>query len=126
MSRADGYPGFIKAYGIHFERQPREMDLSLIDRALAVGELDIVAGAATDGLIPALDLFQLQDDRRYFPPYQAVFIARDDAQEILNPAFEKLKNAISTEEMRRMNYEVDGAKNSPKAVATKWLASMDF
>lgn len=123
MSRADGYPGFIKAYRISFAKQPREMDLSLIDRALAAGELDIVAGAATDGLIPALDLFQLQDDRHYFPPYQAVFIARQDAMNVLTGVFEQLNNSISTDEMRRMNYEVDGKQRSPREVALNWLNS---
>ncbi len=121
MSRADGYPGFVKAYGFSFTKQPREMDLSLIDRALAAGELDIVAGASTDGLITALDLFHLEDDRRYFPPYQAVFIARQDAMSVLSAAFAQLSNAISTEEMRRMNYEVDGNQRSPKDVASEWI-----
>jgi osmoprotectant transport system permease protein len=123
MSRADGYPGFIKAYGIHFSKQPREMDLSLIDRALAAGELDVVAGAATDGLIPALDLFQLEDDRRYFPPYQAVFIARHDAVDLLREPFTRLNNAITTDDMRRLNYEVDGKQRSPREVALNWLNS---
>ncbi|HEX6279364.1 MAG TPA: ABC transporter permease/substrate-binding protein [Pyrinomonadaceae bacterium] len=120
MSRADGYPGFVKAYGFDFTRQPREMDLSLTYRALQSGELDIIAGNSTDGLIAALDLFQLEDDRRYFPPYQAVFVARNDAMRVLQPAFVRLANAISTEEMRRMNYEVDGKKRSPKEVANEW------
>ena len=76
------------------------------------GELDLIAGNSTDGLISALDLFQLEDDRRYFPPYQAVFIARNDKAEILRETFEKLKNAISTEEMRKLNYAVDGEKTT--------------
>lgn len=123
MSRADGYPGFAKAYGFNFAKQPREMDLSLTYRALRSGELDIIAGNSTDGLIAALDLFQLEDDRRYFPPYQAVFIARREASETLREAFAKLSNAISTEGMRRMNYEVDGNKRTPKDVVADWLKS---
>ena len=121
MSRADGYAGFSKAYGFNFIKQPREMDLSLTYRALRSGELDIIAGNSTDGLISALDLFQLADDKHYFPPYQAVFIARKDVADILNETFEKLKDAISTDEMRRLNYEVDGKKRTPKDVATEWL-----
>ena len=58
-------------------------------RALQSGELDIIAGNSTDGLISALDLFQLEDDRRYFPPYQAVFIARQEVDEMLREAFEQ-------------------------------------
>jgi osmoprotectant transport system permease protein len=122
MSRADGYPGFSKAYGFNFAKQPREMDLSLTYRALQSGELDIIAGNSTDGLISALDLFQLADDKQYFPPYQAVFIARQDAITILAEVFAKLNNAISTEEMRRLNYEVDGNKRTPKVVATEWMS----
>ncbi|HEX2639777.1 MAG TPA: glycine betaine ABC transporter substrate-binding protein, partial [Pyrinomonadaceae bacterium] len=121
MSRADGYPGFVNAYGFRFARQPREMDLSLTYRALAHGELDLIAGNSTDGLISALDLFQLVDDKHYFPPYQAVFIARQDAAGTLRTAFDKLNSAISTEDMRRMNYEVDGNKRPPKDVAAEWL-----
>lgn len=121
MSRPDGYPGFVRAYGFSFVKQPREMDLSLTYRALQSGELDIIAGNSTDGLIAALDLFQLEDDRRYFPPYQAVFIARQDKLEILNDVFQQLSNSISTEEMRRMNYEVDGNKRPPKVVASNWI-----
>ena len=121
MSRADGYAGFAKAYNFNFARQPREMDLSLTYRALAAGEVDLIAGNSTDGLIAALDLFQLADDRKYFPPYEGVFIARADKTEILGETFEQLNNAISTEEMRKLNYEVDGNKRAPKDAANKWL-----
>lgn len=121
MSRADGYPGFVRAYGFAFARQPREMDLSLTYRALAAGELDIIAGNSTDGLVSALDLFQLQDDRRYFPPYEAVFVARQDKAELLRAAFERLRNALSTDEMRKMNFEVDGNKRRPRDVVAEWL-----
>jgi glycine betaine/choline ABC-type transport system substrate-binding protein len=122
MSRADGYPGFSKAYGFNFAKQPREMDLSLTYRALQSGELDIIAGNSTDGLISALDLFQLEDDRRYFPPYQAIFIVRKDVGEIVADTFAKLNGGISTEDMRSMNYEVDGNKRAPKEVAAAWLS----
>lgn len=120
MSRADGYPGFSKAYGFNFAKQPREMDLSLTYRALQSSELDIIAGNSTDGLIAALDLFQLADDRRYFPPYQAVFVARSQVSDVLADAFSRLKDAISTDTMRRLNYEVDGKKRTPSQAAAEW------
>jgi osmoprotectant transport system permease protein len=126
MSRADGYPGFAKKYNFNFAKQPREMDLSLTYRALAAGEVDLIAGASTDGLISALDLFQLEDDRQYFPPYQAVFIARQDKSEILSEIFQQLNDAILTEEMRRLNYEVDGNNRLPKDVARDWLGQKAF
>ncbi len=126
MSRADGYAGFAKAYNFNFTKQPREMDLSLTYRALQSGELDIIAGNSTDGLIAALDLFQLADDKKYFPPYQAVFIARNDKTEILRETFEKINNAISTDEMRKLNYAVDGEKLTPKLAAENWLKAKGF
>jgi glycine betaine/choline ABC-type transport system substrate-binding protein len=124
MSRADGYPGFSKAYGFNFAKQPREMDLSLTYRALQSSELDIIAGNSTDGLIAALDLFQLADDKHYFPPYQAVFIARQEVADVLKETFDKLNNAISTDEMRRLNYEVDGKKRTPREVAAEWVGKI--
>ena len=126
MSRADGYAGFAKAYGFAFAKQPREMDLSLTYRALQSRELDIIAGNSTDGLIAALDLFQLEDDRHFFPPYQAVFIARSEIAASLSNAFAKLAGAISTDDMRKLNYEVDGNKRSPKEVAAEWIRNKGF
>ena len=121
MSRADGYPGFSKAYGFNFAKQPREMDLSLTYRALRTGELDIIAGNSTDGLIAVLDLFQLEDDRRYFPPYEAVYIARGAKQGVLAPVWARLNDAISTETMRKLNYEVDGSGRSAADAAAMFL-----
>lgn len=121
MSRADGYAGFAKAYSFNFAKQPKEMDLSLTYNALASRSLDIIAGNSTDGLIAALDLVQLDDDKSYFPPYQAVFIARHGTTAMLNATLEKLKNAITTAEMRHLNYEVDGKKRKPKEVAAEWV-----
>lgn len=126
MSRADGYAGFAKTYNFAFARQPREMDLSLTYRALASGELDVIAGNSTDGLIAALDLFQLADDRKYFPPYQAVFIARRDKSAILDEVFGQLNNRIATDEMRKLNYAVDGEKRAPRQVAEDWLKQKGF
>ncbi len=126
MSRKDGYAGFARAYNFNFARQPREMDLALTYQALKSGQVDIIAGNSTDGLIAALDLFQLEDDRKFFPPYQAVFIARNEKLEILTEVFSQLNNSISTEEMRRLNYAVDGEIRQPKDVAADWIKGKGF
>src|SRR6266404_2558949 len=126
MSRQDGYPGFSRAYGLKFSEPPREMDLSLTYRALAERQVDLIAGNSTDGLIAALDLFQLEDDKHYFPPYQAVFLVRKDTHQripALADVLKQLNNAISTDEMRRLNYEIDGKKRDKKDVVREWLAS---
>jgi osmoprotectant transport system permease protein len=123
VSRPDGYEGFARAYNLKFRDRPREMDLSLTYRALAAGEVDIIAGNSTDGLISALDLVQLADDRHYFPPYEAVFLARRDAlsrADALRETLQTLSGAIPTEEMRRLNFEVDGNKRAPAEVVREW------
>jgi osmoprotectant transport system permease protein len=124
MSRADGYEGFARAYGLQFAQRPREMDLSLSYRALADKEVDVIAGNSTDGMIAKLGLVQLEDDRHYFPPYEAVVLARRDTLERLpsmREVLQKLAGAISTEEMRRLNYQVDGDKRAPADVVREWL-----
>ncbi len=76
VERPDGYPGLAKAYGLRFPDPPRVMDLTLSYRALAAGQVDLIAGDATAGLIKGLDLVQLEDNRHYFPPYDAAAVAR--------------------------------------------------
>jgi osmoprotectant transport system permease protein len=129
MSRADGYSGFVKAYGLRFVEQPREMDLSLTYIALASGKVDLIAGNSTEGRIAALDLFQLEDDRHYFPPYEAVYIVRTDSLSQstgLSEVLGKLAHAISTEEMRQLNYEVDANKRGQAEVVREWIARKAF
>jgi osmoprotectant transport system permease protein len=129
MSRADGYPGFSRAYGLKFAEQPREMDLSLTYIALATGQVDLIAGNSTEGRIAALDLFQLGDDRHYFPPYEAVYLVRSDSLSrvpALNEVLAKLAHAISTEEMRKLNFEVDANKRGQAEVVREWLKKKGF
>lgn len=128
MSRADGYPGFSKAYGLKFA-EVREMDLSLTYIALSSKQVDLIAGNSTEGRIATLDLFQLADDRHYFPPYEAVYLVRQDSLTrvpALAEVLAKLANAISTDEMRRLNYEIDGNKRDPKEVVKEWLKVKGF
>jgi osmoprotectant transport system permease protein len=129
MSRADGYPGFSRAYGLRFATTPNEMALDLTYTALASHKVDLIAGNSTDGRVAALDLVQLEDDRRYFPPYQAVFLTRKDAMTrvpALTEVLQKLGGAISTDEMRKLNYEVDGLKRDKTVVIHEWLAKKRF
>ena len=121
MSRADGFPGFSKTYGLKF-REVREMDLSLTYIALSSHQVDLIAGNSTEGRIAKLDLVQLEDDRRYFPPYEAIYIVRKGVAPEVTEVMNKLANAISTEEMRQLNYEVDGNKRDVKEVVREWIS----
>ena len=123
MTRADGYPGFSRAYGLKFAGQPREMDLSLTYIALSSGQVDLIAGNSTEGRIAALNLFQLIDDRHYFPPYEAVYLLRKNRSPVLNEVINGLANSLTTEDMRRLNYEVDANKRRPADVVREWLAT---
>jgi len=124
MERPDGYKGFAATYGLRFAEQPRIMDLGLLTRALVNRQVDLIAGNATDGLIPALNLYVLEDDRHYFPPYEAVPIIR---QEVLSHhpevgvALDELAGKISDEDMRQLNYAVDGQHRDVKEVVREFL-----
>jgi osmoprotectant transport system substrate-binding protein len=124
LERPDGYKGLADKYGFKFAETPRVMDLGLLYRALQNNQVDIVAGSNTDGLIAALDLVVLEDDRHYFPPYDAVPIVRRATLERhpeVRTALQKLSGRITADDMRRMNYAVDGEKKDAAQVVKDFL-----
>jgi len=126
LERPDGFRGWSRLYGLHFAAAPSVMDLGLIYRALIDKKVDIVAGNSTDGLIDALHLVPLVDDKHYFPPYDAVPIVRRDALvkfPQLRAALANLANKISAEEVRHLNAEVDANQRDPAAVVRVFRAS---
>ncbi len=129
LERPDGFRGLSAAYALQFANQPRVMDLNLIYRAVASGEIDVTAGDATSGLIEALDLVSLADDRQYFPVYDAVPVARASLlrqHPEVAAALGRLDGRISAVEMQRMNYAVDGDKRDPAEVARAFLDTIDM
>jgi glycine betaine/choline ABC-type transport system substrate-binding protein len=103
------------------------MDLGLLYQALAAGQVDLVVGSATDGLIAALDMVVLEDDRRYFPPYDAVPVMNEAGlarHAGLAAAIESLAGRIDEAAMRRMNYAVDGEHRDPARVAREFLTGL--
>lgn len=124
LQRADGYPGLSSAYNLRFASPPRAMDLSLIYRALAERQVDLIAGDATSGLIEAYGLAMLEDNRHYFPPYDAAIVARSAtllAHPELRGALAALAGRISIADMRRMNHAVDAGRRDPVDVAREFL-----
>jgi osmoprotectant transport system permease protein len=124
LERPDGYPGLASAYGLRFAAPPRVMDLALSYRALSTGQVDLIAGDATAGLIGALDLVQLQDDRHYFPPYDAVPVAR--AATLLKypqvrTALEHLAGRVSAADMRSLNYAADVEHRDVPQIVAEFL-----
>jgi osmoprotectant transport system substrate-binding protein len=126
MERPDGYAGLVAAYNLHFAAPPRVMDLGLLAPALKNRQIDIAAGNATDGLILALDLFVLEDDRHYFPPYDGVAVIRSETVQQhpeVGYAIAELGGKISDQEMQKLNYALDGQRRDAKDVAHEFLLS---
>jgi osmoprotectant transport system substrate-binding protein len=123
--RPDGLPGLSAAYGLKFDGPPRVMDLGLLYRALEAHQVDMIAANSTDGPIAALGLTVLEDDRHYFPPYQAVPLVRDEALERwpgIRSALDALASKVTADEMRQMNEEVDGEHRDPAEVVREFRA----
>jgi osmoprotectant transport system substrate-binding protein len=121
--RPDGLPGLQQAYGIKFAGSPRLMDLGLLYRALNGRQVDMIAGNSTDGPIKAFQLAVLQDDKHYFPPYQAIPLVRQEALDRwpqLRRAFADLGGKITAEEMQTMNEAVDGEHRDPAQVVREF------
>jgi osmoprotectant transport system permease protein len=126
INRQDGFPGLAKTYGLKFAKPPQVMDLGLMYKALDEKKVDMVAGNSTDGLIAKLNLVVLRDDKNYFPPYEAVPVVRQQTLKQhpkLRNALEQLSGLISEEEMRRMNYQVDGESRKLEDVVREFLQS---
>jgi osmoprotectant transport system permease protein len=126
LERQDGFPGLSAAYNLHFAGPPSVMDLTLSYRALASGQVDLIAGDVTAGLIKGLDLFRLEDNRHYFPPYDAVPVARTATllrYPAVRRALEGLAGRISADQMQAMNDAVDARHQDPADVVRRFLAA---
>ncbi len=124
--RPDGLRGLSSAYNLHFAGDPRTMELGLLYRSLAAHQVDIVAGNSTDGAIRGLDFVALQDDRRYFPPYEAVPLVREDSLRRwpqIAVAMQRLAGKITADDMRAMNLAVDAEHRNPADVVREFRAS---
>jgi glycine betaine/choline ABC-type transport system substrate-binding protein len=120
VERPDGWNGLQQKYGLRFAQPPRTMDLGLTYRALASDQADLIAGNSTDGLIDALKLLQLEDDRHFFPPYDTVIVQRSDIGKkcaAAPAALESMRNTLDVATMRRLNLSIDRDHRSPAEVA---------
>jgi osmoprotectant transport system permease protein len=123
LNREDGFPGLAKRYGLRFVAPPSAMDLGLTYRALADGQVDLIAGDSTNGLISALKLQKLDDDRAYFPPYDAVPVfnaASLRRHPPLVPVLDRLSGRLSAATMQKLNAAVDLQGQTPELVVRRW------
>jgi osmoprotectant transport system substrate-binding protein len=129
LERPDGFRGWSDRYNLRFAAPPNVMDLGLLYRALVDRQVDIVAGNSTDGLIDFLHLVALEDDRHYFPPYDAVPIVRRDALEKfpqLRAALADLSGKLTAAEMRHLNAQVDADQRDVATVVRAFRAAKNL
>jgi len=126
LEREDGFPGLAKTYGLRFAARPVQMDLGLLYPALDSRKVDLVAGNSTDGLIDAIGGVVLEDDRKYFPPYEAAFVVRAEVwnRPAVRSFLESLAGKIDAATMRRLNAAVDKDKRRPEEVAREFLSGL--
>lgn len=126
ISRQDGYPGLAKTYNLKFSKSPEVMDTGLMYRALVYKKVDMISGDSTNGLIEKLDLVILEDDKNYFPPYEAIPVVRQETLEKypkLREAIAQLSGNISETEMQQLNYQVDAEFRPVDEVVREFLQS---
>jgi glycine betaine/choline ABC-type transport system substrate-binding protein len=129
LERSDGFRGWSERYGLHFAQQPSVMDLGLIYRALQDHKVDIVAGNSTDGVIDSQHLVILEDDRHYFPPYDAVPIVRRATLEKfpqLRGTLAELGGKVTGADMRHLNYLVDAEQRDVAVVVREYRQSRNL
>jgi osmoprotectant transport system substrate-binding protein len=129
LERPDGFRGWSDRYSLHFTAPPSVMDLGLLYRALLDHQVDIVAGNSTDGLIDSLHLVALEDDKHYFPPYDAVPIVRRTALEKfpqLREALADLSGKLTAADMRHLNSQVDADQRDVAAVVRAFRATKNL
>ena len=121
--RKDGLPGLKAKYGMEF-KEDLQMAIGLRYQALSNKQIDVVNGYATDGMISALKLKRLKDDKNLWPPYYLAPIVRKDALDA-NPKIAEVLNRVGAmideSTMAEMNFKVDGDKEEPKDVARGFL-----
>ena len=124
QQRSDGLAGLLKIYNLPIHGSPKTMDLGLLYKALEQRQVSMVAANATDGQLSVLDVLVLQDDKRYFPPYDCAFVVRTDMLKDnppLRQALTDLAGLLTDRTMRTLNYQVDGEHRPVKGVAEQFL-----
>jgi osmoprotectant transport system substrate-binding protein len=125
--REDGLPGLVKTYDLRLAGSVKTMDLGLLYQALSKHQVEMVAGNSTDGMLAVLPVTVLADDKHYFPPYECALVVREQAEQqfpALRPALVELSGKITSDTMRRLNYELDGKHRPAREIARNFLKSV--
>jgi osmoprotectant transport system permease protein len=126
FTRPDGYPAVCRFYEFAFPEPPRQMDPGLMYKAAADGTVDVISAYATDGRIPAYDLFILKDDKGFFPPYYAAPLVREATLARypgLADTLDLLAGRISDEKMQKLNFAADEKGKKAAVIAREFLVA---
>lgn len=124
----DGYEGFKEAYGFAF-KNILPMQIGLVYDAVDNQRMDIVLGYSTDGRIASYDLVMLEDDLKFFPPYDAAPVVTDELlkkEPEITEIMRKLAGTIDTQKMQELNYQVDNDLLEPTIVAQRFLEENNY
>ncbi len=122
--RADGLGALKSVYGMQFKGSPKTMDLGLLYKAIELGQVDMIAANATDGMLAKSDLKVLEDDKHAFPPYQVSIVAREallGERPEVRAALLELSGKFSNAKMQELNYLVDVEHKPVGMVAARFL-----
>jgi osmoprotectant transport system substrate-binding protein len=123
LQRPDGFAGLAKTYNLHFAEPPQSMDLGLLYRSLDNRQV-VIVGSSTDGSIEAHGFVTLEDDKHYFPPYDAIFLVREKTlghYPALREALADLSGKISERDIRQINIEIERDHRDLNQLATEFL-----
>src|SRR5579872_1088442 len=124
LQRPDGFSGLVKTYGLRIKGQLKTMDLGLLYRGLEQRQVDMIAASTTDGMLSVLDVRVLEDDKHYFPPYEAASVVRADALSRhpgMREALDELAGKLTDRAMQKLNYQLDGKHRPLAEVAREFL-----
>jgi osmoprotectant transport system permease protein len=126
IGRADGLPGLTRAYGLRF-RAVRALLQAVKYEALAAGGIDVIDGYSTDGMIARYDLVVLEDDRAFFPPYDAAALVGErlvQQQPGAITALVELSGRLDPARMRALNRSVEVDGENVQRVAARALREL--
>ena len=119
LKRGDGWPELKSAYQL--PQHASGIEHALAYRAIESGKLDVTDAYTTDGELSSYDLRLLEDDRSFFPGYEAVLLTRDDLPGAVADVLRGLEGSIDEPTMRALNRRLANENLEPQEVAAQFL-----
>jgi len=128
-AREDGIKGLEKEYGFEFPANVVKMDSGLTYTSLKEGQVNVAMGFATDGRIAGFHFINLDDDKFFFPAYNAAPVVREevlDKYPELKELLSDVAKRLDTKSMMNLNYLVDVEHKDVSEISRNWLQEQDL